>query len=554
MRQFLPVAANHRLRSFFTLFLLAGLVHGQQAAPAVALSAAETGLAERIKADNIRTYVTALSADDMQGRGTAQPGGDKAAQYIADQFARLKLKPLGEKGGYFQSVKFRDRVWAPETSLKVGSESLKLGSEFIPFGPFSGEENASGDLVYIAYGLKSTTPKRDDLAGVNLSGKIVVMEKGPPRVVSKADWSKYDMNRNILVGLLRAGVRGVIYVQHGREEHQFEENASYAVRRDVAQADDKDYPEELPPFVAVSDSAAEKLFANSGVTFAAARVQAEGSDFKALPLKQKAQIVLKVKEGKGTSNNVVGVLEGSDPKLKDQAIVYTAHYDAYGVGTDGKIYPGAADNGLGVAEMIAVAEAFASAPEKPRRSLIFLAVTGEEYGGLGSTYWVANPTWKVKQIAADLNLDGMGTEVYGPVKSVVGFGAEHSSLGPVLDDVAAANGIKVIPDPMPDEKAFYRSDHYMFVVKGIPGLMLLAAPAGETNIWVDRMKAWEKVDYHQPGDVIKPDWNWEGPRTVATVMAQMGWRLANAEAMPAWNSNSPFNRERGTNEPPPPEP
>jgi Zn-dependent M28 family amino/carboxypeptidase len=167
---------------------------------------------------------------------------------------------------------------------------------------------------------------------------------------------------------------------------------------------------------------------------------------------------------------------------------------------------------------------------------------------------VANPTWKIKQIAADLNLDGMGTEVFGPVKSVVGFGAEHSSLGPVLNDVAAANDIKVIPDPMPDEKAFYRSDHYMFVIKGVPSLMLLGAPAGETNVWVERMRAWEKVNYHQPGDVIKPDWNWEGPRTIAIVMAQMGWRLANAEAMPAWNSNSHFNRERGTNEPPPPEP
>ncbi|MEO6392311.1 MAG: M28 family peptidase, partial [Pyrinomonadaceae bacterium] len=139
-------------------------------------------------------------------------------------------------------------------------------------------------------------------------------------------------------------------------------------------------------------------------------------------------------------------------------------------------------------------------------------------------------------------------------KTIVGFGAEHSSLGPMLIDVVAANNLLIIPDPMPDEKAFYRSDHYMFVKKGVPGLMLLGAPAGDSKIWVERMKTWEKTDYHQPGDVVKPDWNWEGPRMVAIVMAQMGWRIGNADAMPAWVQRSPFNRERGTNEPAPPEP
>jgi Zn-dependent M28 family amino/carboxypeptidase len=120
--------------------------------------------------------------------------------------------------------------------------------------------------------------------------------------------------------------------------------------------------------------------------------------------------------------------------------------------------------------------------------------------------------------------------------------------------VAAASGLKIIPDPMPDEKAFYRSDHYGFVKKGVPALMMLGAPEGETKIWIDRMKAWEKTDYHQPTDIIRPDWNWDGPRTVAVVGLLMGWRVSNNEQMPAWLPTSPFNRERGTKEPPPPEP
>ena len=310
----------------------------------------------------------------------------------------------------------------------------------------------------------------------------------------------------------------------------------------------------LPPFVNVSNGAAEKLFAASGTSFAQALTQAESNSFTPFSLKKSAKINVKVKKTKGIGNNVVGLLEGSDPKLKEEAVVFTAHYDAYGIGANDRIYHGAADNALGVGEIIAIAEALSKSPARPRRSMIFLALTGEEYGGYGAQYWVSNPTWKIKQVAADLNFDGMGTEVYGPVKTIVGFGAEHSNLGSMLSDVAAAHGIKVVPDPMPSEKAFYRSDHYLFVKKGVPALMLLGAPEGEISAWVERMKKWEKTDYHQPTDIIRPDWNWEGARMMAVTGVVLGLRVANSDQMPAWVSTSPFNRERGTNEPAPPEP
>ena len=269
-------------------------------------------------------------------------------------------------------------------------------------------------------------------------------------------------------------------------------------------------------------------------------------------LQQQLSITIRLKKSKGTSSNIVGVLEGTDPLLKSEALVYSAHYDAYGLSADNRIYHGAADNALGVGQMIAIAEVLGKA--KLRRSVIFMALTGEEYGGYGSTYWVKNPTWKIKQVAADLNLDGMGTEVYGPVKVVVGYGAEHSSLGSTLNDVAVANGLKVIPDPMPDEKSFYRSDHYFFVKRGIPGIMLLGAPEGDTSVWIERLKQWEKADYHQPTDVIRHDWNWDGPSTIARVALVMGLRISNDDTMPSWLPNSIFNRERGTDKPAPPEP
>jgi Zn-dependent M28 family amino/carboxypeptidase len=247
---------------------------------------------------------------------------------------------------------------------------------------------------------------------------------------------------------------------------------------------------------------------------------------------------------------VVGVLEGSDPKLKEEAVVFTAHYDAFGA-EDGKIYYGAADNALGTAEMLAVAESYAKLEARPKRSMIFLAVTAEEYGLHGSKYWAKNPTWNIKKVAANLNLDGIGSEVYGPVKVIVGYGAEHSSLGPMLDNVARSLGIETIPDPFPEEKVFYRSDHYSFVERGVPALMLMGAPGGPKEEWIKRIKDWQKTgDYHKPTDTIRPDWAWEGAKTVADVMAILGWRISEAPEMPTWNAAGKFGKlERGNSKP-----
>lgn len=529
---------------------------GQAVAPApqAELSAAEKELAAHVKTETIREVVTALSADDMQGRGTAQPGGEKAAKYLADRFAKLNLKPLGTKNSFLQPVQFKDSEFLPETSFKLGDEALKMGSEFVIAPPYSGDKNASGPLVFIAYALRADQPKRNDIAGLDLKGKIVVMLEGPPEIVAKESWKQAKASMSIVIGLVQSGVAGIVFISHGREEHPYSELADYLTRRQVERADAEELPSQVPPFVNLSNEAADKLFAKSGTTRKEALAKAETDAFAPIDLKQNAKITVRLKKGKGTGNNVIGLMEGSDPSLKNEAVVYSAHYDAYGLSSDNRIYHGAADNALGVGEMIAVAEAFSQAATKPKRSIIFMAVTGEEYGGLGSDYWVKYPTWKIKQTAANLNLDGMGTEVYGPVKVLVGFGAEHSTLGKVLDEVAAATGLKVIPDPMPDEKAFYRSDHYFFVKKGIPGIMLLGAPAGETKTWIDRMKQWEKTDYHQPSDTIRPEWNWDGPQVIAQVMAVMGYRVANDPKMPSWIATSPFNRERGTTAEPPPEP
>jgi Zn-dependent M28 family amino/carboxypeptidase len=526
----------------------------QPSPPSAGDGAAPTNATTPVKVETIREVTTALSAPEMQGRGTMQPGGEKAAQYLAERFSKLGLKPLGDKNSYLQTIKFKETEFQPETSLKVGDEMFRLGSDFAVTPPISGDESASGNLVFIAYGLTSSVPRRNDLAGVDVNGKIVVMIEGPPKSVSKEAWKKAKAQMDIMVGLVKLGAAGFIYVSNGTEEHPYAEMSDYLTRRQIAPADEEEFPDFLPPFLTISDQAAEKIFAASGVSFKEAMAQAETEGFKPINLKKSAKIIVRLKKGKGTGSNVVGLLEGSDSKLKEEAIVYTAHYDAFGIGAGNRIYPGAADNALGVGEMISIAEALTQSQMRPRRSIIFLAVTGEEYGLHGSEYWAEHPTWKIKQIAADINLDGMGTEVYGPVKTIVGYGAEHSNLGAMLNELASASGLKVIPDPMPDEHSFYRSDHYAFVKKGIPALMLLGAPEGDPAVWMKRMKEWEKTDYHQPTDTIREDWDWEGPRAVAVLGMAMGLRVANQDAMPAWLSSSPFNRQRGTKEAPPPMP
>jgi len=550
------VNKNRQLSVLLAILLLTSTALGwtQSTAPVTtkALSATERQLVESINLATIKETVNALAADEMQGRGTAQPGGDKAAAYLADRFAKLGLKPLGVNNTYLQPVKFKETLVSPETTITVGDQKLKLGPDFFILPPFTGDENVNGGAVFVGYGFQGQ--KRNDLAGIDVRGKVMVLREGPPPEVSKDAWSKAQGPVGVIRGLISRGAAAIVLINQYTEERSYAESADYLTRRRVQLESDQELPDFLPPFIALSEAAADKLFAGSGVTKADAFAKAEREDFTPIDLKQSATVTVRLKKGKGVGSNVVALLEGSDPKLKSEALVYSAHYDAYGLSTDNRIYHGAADNALGVAEMMAVAEAMSRAPTKPRRSVIFIAVTGEEYGGFGSDYWVKNPTWDIKQVAANLNLDGMGTEIYGPVKVMVGYGPEHSTLGAIMNDVAAASGIQVIPDPMPEAKAFYRSDHYLFVQRGVPALMILGAPDGPVKTWTDRLKKWSKTDYHQPTDTVRADWDWSGPRTIASLMLVMGLRVANDEAMPAWLPTSVFNRERGTDKPAPPEP
>ncbi|HKO95442.1 MAG TPA: M28 family peptidase [Pyrinomonadaceae bacterium] len=527
------------------------------AAPAVAktatLTSAEKKASNQIKLETIKRLTTELSSPQFEGRGTGQPGADKAANYLAAYFAKLGLKPAGENGTYLQQIKFRSAGALPDSSVKVGDVALNHGEDYVVLPPYTSENvDATGGVVFAGYGVVSPDLKRDDLAGLDLKGKVVVMLSGMPAGVDAAAWQKAANQQARAMNILGKGAIAMVVAGAGTQAQPYSVIANYLSRRRVSLASSPAPMFKIPPVFLVSDGAMEKLFAGTDATYAQVLEKAKTGEMVSRDLGKTATVALRFKLDETTSSNVAAVFEGSDPKLKEEAIVYTAHYDAYGV-ENGKIFPGAADNALGTATIAAIAEAFAKAYSKPasrpRRSIIFLAVTGEEYGLYGAEHWVKHPTWPLDKIAADINFDGIGTEVYGPVKRVVGFGAEHSDLGKIFEDVAAATGNIVTPDPMPEENAFVRSDHYAFVKQGVPALMLLGGPAGDVSLWIPRARKWLDTDYHSPSDTVKPDWDWTGPQTLAKVGMIIGLRAANADAMPAWLPTSRFNKPRAATKP-----
>jgi hypothetical protein len=517
---------------------------GAAPAPTSALTTPEREAAARLKAATIREVTTALASNEMQGRGTATPGGERAAKYIADRFAKLGLKPLGDSGGYFQAIRFKTSHLTPETSVKAGEAALKLGDDYVVLPtPRADHVEASGGLVFVGYGVTAASLGRDDFAGVDVKGKVAVILSGRPKNVDEEAWKKSVSQQSLFVGLIGRGPAALVIIELDDAEQPYSLIADYLTRPRVALADTPAPPGKFPPIIMASKAGAEKLFAGSGETFAEVLQKAEAGEKVSRDLGKPATVVINTRHEVGTGSNVAGLLEGSDPALKSEAVIYTAHYDAYGMGKDGRIYPGAADNALGVAEVMAIAEAFAKSTARPRRSVVFLMVTGEEHGLLGAEHWVRNPAWPLDKIAANINFDGIGTEVYGPVKRVVGFGAQYSDLGKTLEGVVAATGAAVIPDPMPEERAFERSDHFAFVKRGVPALMLLGLPEGDMAALKARVKKWQETDYHQPTDTVRPEWNWEGPRLLAEIGLIVGMRVANAEQSPAWLPGSPFKRQ-----------
>ena len=377
--------------------------------------------------------------------------------------------------------------------------------------------------------------ERDDLKDVDLKGKIVVVIQGPPAGVTQKKWDEVSADANLVPALIGRGIAGLISIPNGHEALPWPFVLDQTARRSVALPSTTP-PSEVPAMF-FGTAARDRLFAGAGKTRQEALDEADGPAFTPWPLAAKVDVQFTSSRKEGTSPNVIGVIKGSDPVLAAEAVVFSAHYDGFGV-LRKAIYNGAADNAIGVGEMLAVAEAFVRAKVKPRRSLVFIASTAEEDGLLGLKHYVAHPTWDLVKTAAVLNLDGIGTEIMGPMTSMVAYGAEYSTLGPLFFEVAHAYGITPMDDPIPSQGVFDRSDHYPFVERGVPGLMLVGAPVDTPKAFTERFDEFERTSNHQPTDDVYRDLYWKGARKVADMMALVGHRVAQADTLPSFNAGT----------------
>ncbi len=515
--------------------------------------------------DAIRARIKFLSSDLLEGRGTGARGGELAASYIAAQMEALGLKGAGADGSFFQPVSLVGVKADPNTKLTVsgrnGKESFKFADDYVAFtGAQTGEVEVDTDMVFVGYGINAPEQRWNDYKGgpEDYRGKILVMlVNDPPATNDEPDlfggktltyygrWTyKYEE-------AARRGAAGVILLhtdQSAGYPWSVVRTSNGSWRFDIARSLGDDTPF-LKIRSWVTDDTARKIMKLAGQDLDDLRAKAASRDFHPVALNLKGKINLKSEVKRVQAPNVVGILPGSDPKLRDEYVVYSAHWDHFGVGAPDKsgdtIYNGALDNATGVASVLAIAEAFAKLPlaQRPRRSSLFLFPTAEEQGLIGAEWYARHPLVPLRKTAADVNLDSMN--VLGRTNDFIPLGAERSSLKAVVEAVARERGMRVSPDARPEQGSFYRSDHFPFARVGVPSISLKEGNdyVGHSKEWgEEQFKAYNTAHYHQPSDEYRESWNFRGLLQETEIAMAIGMRIANDPKMPRFNPDDEFAR------------
>jgi len=499
----------------------------------------------------IKAHMGFLADDLLEGRESGTRGYDIAAKYVASQYAVMGVKPAGDNGSYLQQVPLTAYRSANEggvsfTGADGKSGALKFGDDYLPAAqPRQAETSITAPLVFVGYGVVAPERGRDDYAGLDVKGKIVVMLSGAPSGLQteiRAHYSNVNVKR---VEAAKRGAVGVLFMPTTSSEKRrpFARGvASYQEWRMTwsdAQGVANVRGAEAPSLATLSPAGAAKLFAGAPSKLDDVLATAETPDglVKGFDLPTNVTIQLKTEIEKRQSSNVVGLIEGSDPTLKAQTIILSAHLDHLGIhGKDAdKINNGALDNASGIATMLEVARGFKEAKTKPKRSVVLLAVTAEEKGLIGSDYFANNPTVPKAGIAANVNLD-MPVLLYD-FQDVIAFGADRSSIGPAVARAAGRVGITLSGDPMPEEGLFTRSDHYRFVEQGVPSVFLMT---GFKNGGEKGFKDFLATHYHKPNDDLNQPINYEAGARFALVNYEIARELADAPARPTWNKGDFF--------------
>ena len=493
-------------------------------------------------------HIKFLADDKMAGRDTGSPEHRKAADYIAAAFKRAGLKPAGTKG-YLQPVNFVSRrVQEEQCSLALvrngQTESIVLGDEAVFSMRIAHAPLVAAPLVFIGYGLTIPEAKYNDLAGLDLKGKVVVLLTGGPPEISGPLKAHYQSHR--WEALQRAGVIGVISIPNPRGQDIPWERSKLARFRPSMELADASVSGESSQQLAVTmnSARAEKLFTNSSHTFAEILALADkGAPLPHFTLPASVRAQVKYESKKLESQNVVGILPGTDPKLKNEYVVLSAHLDHIGTGqpiNGDSIYNGAMDNASGVATLIETALALQKEKARLRRSVIFVAVTAEENGLLGSKYFAARPTVPAAAMVANINID-MFLPLF-PLRSLIVQGLEESNLADDLQTVGKELQLQILSDPEPERNAFTRSDQYSFIQRGIPAASLkVGFTKGSPEHEI--IKQWRTERYHAPSDDLQQPVDFQAAADFNRAYLRIVKTVANRNERPQWNQDSFFRRK-----------
>lgn len=495
------------------------------------------------------SYVEFLAGDKLEGRLTGSEGHRRAAEFIADRFKRDGLQPAGIEG-YFQPVRFVSRTIVEKQStlalVRAGrTEPLEIGEDAIISARIEPAPTVDAPLVFAGYGFAVPEKLYDPFAGQDLRGKVVVYIYGGPSNIPGPLRSHYQSTEERWKALKKAGAVGAVTVfnpHHTDIPWSRQKLLRFQPSMTLADPALEETPgEKISLFF--NPAHADKLFEGSGHTFDELIALADsGKPLPSfpLPLSLRARVAFDKKEV--TSDNVAGTLSGSDPKLKNEYIILSAHLDHLGVGEPihgDRIYNGAMDNAAGVGTVLDAAGALHESGTSLRRSVLFLAVTGEEKGLLGSKYFAAHPTISRNQLVGDLNVD-MFLPIY-PLRLLTVYGLDESDLGPMVKSVAASVGVKVQPDPTPERNIFIRSDQYSFIKVGIPSVFFgfgYAKGSSEETL----VKQWLTERYHAPSDDIHQRVDLAAAAKYNRIVRELAEKMANRDDPPQWNANSFFRR------------
>jgi len=526
--------------------------------PAPRPSSAAFAAMETISPERIRAHVRFLADDLLEGRGTGQRGGDIAAEYIATQFAVYGLKPAGDNGTYMQKVPMVGITPAAGTTFSLAPSSgnsiaLKVLDEYVAYDQTQQpQSDIDAPIVFVGYGISAPEYNWDDYKDTDVKGKVLLMLVNEPA----SDDPKF--------------FKGKALTYYGRWTYKYEEAARRGAVAAILihQTEMASYPWEVvrnsnsgeksylkldgtPRLKAASwiqFPVAQRLADASGADLNKLMTSAQSRDFKpvAFPVKLKAHLVSKIRPFE--SNNVIGILQGSDPKLKDEAVLFTAHYDHLGVRPEmpgDNIYNGANDNATGCGVLLELARAFGQGTQRPRRSILFASVTAEEQGLLGSEYLGKHPPFPASKITLDLNYDDLPP--LGSPEEVEVSGAERTNFYRTVQATAKDFRLAIRADSHPEAGYYYRSDHFSLARVGIPSFSVNEGVKyrGHDEAWgLAQDEDYNKKHYHQPSDEYRPEMDFTGDGTMARFGFLLGWQAAMQQRLIGWEKGDEFEAAR----------